>query len=443
MDETKDSGYRSIGRIPATWTVAKLKTHADLFGRIGWQGLTSDEYRDDGAWLITGTDFTDGGINWDSCVHISEERWREARQIQVNEGDLLITKDGTIGKLAIVKDAPGHVSLNSGLMRIVPSKHDYDSKYLYYILASNVFTEWFKDVTLGASTIQHLYQGDFKNFVFPMPPLAEQKQIVTYLNNHIGRMRHAESILESQISTLESYKRSAIHEAVTKGLDSNARMKDSGVEWIGKIPNSWSINKLKCCVYLRARLGWKGLTADEYVDEGYPMYSAFNFQDNELDTSFADYITKERYEESPEIMIADGDVLLVKDGAGYGKHAYVKDLPCPATVNGSIGVMTPDGTLLGAYLNYFLDTSFFEYQKRQLVTGMGVPHLTQHFLRNVLLLVPPVSEQQHIVDYLDTKCAAIDKTISIKREQLGTLSRGRQSLIYEYVTGKRRVGEED
>ena len=83
-------------------------------------------------------------------------------------------------------------------------------------------------------------------------------------------------------------------------------------------------------------------------------------------------------------------------------------------MNGSIGVMTPDGTLLGAYLNYFLDTSFFEYQKRQLVTGMGVPHLTQHFLRNVLLLVPPVSEQQHIVDYLDTKCAAIDKTISIK-----------------------------
>ena len=135
-------GKEYIGALPDDWSLERLNNVAELYGRIGWQGLTSDEYQDEGPWLVTGTDFQQGKVNWDSCVHINDRRWEEAYQIKLRPGDLLITKDGTVGKLAIVEDMPGKASLNSGIMRIVPLKTDaYSVKYLYYCLQTDVFTE--------------------------------------------------------------------------------------------------------------------------------------------------------------------------------------------------------------------------------------------------------------------------------------------------------------
>ena len=108
MNESmKKSGIEWIGEIPESWSINKIKYLAILKGRIGWQGLTSEEYQDDGAYLITGTDFLNGTINWESCVRIPESRWEEAKDIQIENGDLLITKDGTVGKVAIVEQIPG------------------------------------------------------------------------------------------------------------------------------------------------------------------------------------------------------------------------------------------------------------------------------------------------------------------------------------------------
>ena len=97
METTKQTGIQWIGDIPYNWKTIKIKYMASLKGRIGWQGLTSDEYPDEGAYLITGIDFADGGIDWENCVHVPMKRWEEAKDIQIQNGDLLITKDGTIG----------------------------------------------------------------------------------------------------------------------------------------------------------------------------------------------------------------------------------------------------------------------------------------------------------------------------------------------------------
>jgi len=105
--QMKDSGIEWLGKIPEHWEQIKVKYSTYVKGRIGWHGLTSDEYLDEGPYLITGTDFNEGNINWDSCHHISEERYNEDPYIQLKNNDLLITKDGTIGKTAIVHDMPG------------------------------------------------------------------------------------------------------------------------------------------------------------------------------------------------------------------------------------------------------------------------------------------------------------------------------------------------
>lgn len=212
--EMKDSGIEWIGEIPKQWQVKRIKYIATLSGRIGWQGLTSSEYCDEGAYLITGVNFSNGDIDWDSCVHISEERWEEAEQIQIKNDDLLITKDGTVGKIAIVRNMPGKTSLNSGVLLIRIEK-SCDKKFLYWILKSNIFWKWFYTINSGNSTIIHLYQNDFYNFSFPLMDINEQKEIADFLDDKCTKIHEIIELKQKQIAKIDEYKKSLIYEYVT------------------------------------------------------------------------------------------------------------------------------------------------------------------------------------------------------------------------------------
>lgn len=212
----KDSGIEWIGKIPEGWDVIRLKHASWLKGRIGWQGLRSEEFIDEGPYLITGTDFKDGHINWETCVHISEQRFNQDKAIQIKEDDLLITKDGTIGKLAIVKNCPEKVSLNSGVFIIRNNgKYKYNDKYMYYVLQSEEFSLWFDLSNSGNSTIKHLNQEGFYNFAFAYPPLPEQKAIADYLDEKCSEIDATIADKQKQLETLDEYKKSLIFEYVT------------------------------------------------------------------------------------------------------------------------------------------------------------------------------------------------------------------------------------
>ena len=244
MEAMKDSGIRWIGEIPESWNTKRIKYVASLKGRIGWQGLTSEEYQDEGAFLITGVDFLDGGIDWENCVHVPMKRWEEAKDIQIENGDLLITKDGTVGKVAIVADMPGKTSLNSGVLRIMPIE-GYSRRFLYWVIQSEEFWNWFNYKNAGNSTIVHLYQGDFAEFLYAFPNYAEQEAIADYLDKHCAKLDSIISDLEQQIETLQKYKKSLITETVTKGLDRSASMKECRIEWARDIPQNWSTLRMQ------------------------------------------------------------------------------------------------------------------------------------------------------------------------------------------------------
>lgn len=212
----KDSGIKWIGKIPDTWNVIRLKNASWLKGRIGWQGLRAEEFTDEGPFLITGTDFKNGYVDWNTCVHISEQRFNQDLAIQIKENDLLITKDGTIGKLAIAKNCPEKVSLNSGVFIIRNTgKYKYDDKFMYYLLQSREFTLWFDLSNAGNSTICHLNQEKFYNFKFAYPSLPEQKKIADYLDEKCSEIDSAIEDKQKQLETLEEYKKSLIFEYVT------------------------------------------------------------------------------------------------------------------------------------------------------------------------------------------------------------------------------------
>lgn len=210
----KDSGVEWIGEIPSCWSYSKIRYTTRLNGRIGWQGLTSDEYTDEGPYLITGTDFVEGKVNFETAVHVPYNRWQEAKDIQVQNGDLLITKDGTVGKVAMIEGLDTEASLNSGVLRI-RTNNQVETRYLYWILNSEVFWNWFNYTNGGNSTILHLYQNVFEKFSFPLPDIETQMSIAEYLDDKIDIIDRSIKKVNQIISLSEETKKSLIYEYVT------------------------------------------------------------------------------------------------------------------------------------------------------------------------------------------------------------------------------------
>ncbi len=165
------------------WHEINIGNDATLKARIGWQGLTTNEYKDNGEYyLVTGTDFENGMVNWDTCHFVDKWRFDQDKNIQLKINDVLITKDGTIGKAGFVETLKKPATLNSGVFVIRSKSDKLDQKYLYYIFTSNVFDDFLNKLTAG-STINHLYQKDFVHFTFNAPPKEEQKAIAEALGD--------------------------------------------------------------------------------------------------------------------------------------------------------------------------------------------------------------------------------------------------------------------
>ena len=217
LDKTvpmKDSGINWIGQVPEGWDISKIKFTTQLNGRIGWQGLTSAEFKEEGPYLITGTDFHNGTINFETAVHIDEKRWSEALQIQVENGDLLITKDGTVGKVAIISGLDDKASLNSGVLRI-QTIDEIDRRFLYYVLLSDEFWMWFNYTNSGASTILHLYQNVFDEFTFTFPQKNEQTKISDLLDKKTVQIDKLIQIKNEQIKNINKQRQTLIYDYVT------------------------------------------------------------------------------------------------------------------------------------------------------------------------------------------------------------------------------------
>lgn len=219
-------------------------------------------------------------------------------------------------------------------------------------------------------------------------------------------------------------------------LATGRQMKSTNLEWLGMIPEDWEERSIGRETWVRARLGWKGLTASEYIDEGIPMLATPNIKGRDLDFASAARISKERYDESPEIMLSVGDVLLTKDGSTIGIVNMVRELQEPATVNGSIAVITPTGGLNGRFLYWVIASQYAQSIFNRLRDGMGVPHLFQRDINRIVIPFPPLFEQQAIAGYLDCETQRIDELIAEQRGLIETLRERRVAAITESVFGR-------
>lgn len=178
------TGQTRLPGFNGAWGLLNMADKSTLKARIGWQGLTTAEYLESGPYyLVTGTDFLDGRIGWTNCHFVAADRYSQDRNIQLRPKDILLTKDGTIGKVAFIDHLPGPATLNSGVFVIRPKDEAYDPKFFFYVLKSRIFEEFLTKLQAG-STISHLYQKDFVSFSFLAPvTISEQTAIAEFLGN--------------------------------------------------------------------------------------------------------------------------------------------------------------------------------------------------------------------------------------------------------------------
>ncbi|HCG6559732.1 restriction endonuclease subunit S [Vibrio sp. Vb2110] len=235
-----------VGQYPSHWNLTRVKYEAYVKARVGWHGLKSDDFTDKGPYLVTGSDFKGPRIRWSDCYHCDLKRYEQDPYIQLANGDLLITKDGTIGKVALV-DGLEHdekATLNSGVFVVRPLRDNFLTKFYFWLLQSRVFTD-FVNYNKTGSTIVHLYQDTFVNFAYASPDICEQTQIANFLDHETAKI---DTLIEKQqqlIKLLKEKRQAVISHAVTKGLNPQAPMKNSGVEWLGEVPEHWVVKRLK------------------------------------------------------------------------------------------------------------------------------------------------------------------------------------------------------
>lgn len=206
LEGPKDRPFEYLGSLKSSWGYTTLNNLASIKGRIGWRGLKQSEYVEEGPYLIAGKHINEGKINWDACDMITEERYLESMEIALRQGDVIFSKDGAIGNPAMLRNLPGKATLNSTMMLIRPNEK-LDSEFLYQILLSAYF-ERLKYSCLSGSAIPHIFQGDMKNFQFPIPPVSEQESI----GKRLHQIDLNIDLLKSKIFDSQSLQKSLINQ---------------------------------------------------------------------------------------------------------------------------------------------------------------------------------------------------------------------------------------
>ena len=283
-----------------------------------------------------------------------------------------------------------------------------------------------------------LTETDFGAILTCVPPIAEQKKIAEYLDKKCGEVNEMIALQEQIIEELKAYKQSVITEAVTKGLTPNVPMKDSGIEWIGEIPEHWIISKLK---FFTSKVG-SGSTptggSNVYVNDGIKFLRSQNVYFEGLILDDVVYISDDVDEKMKGTRVQEGDVLLNITGGSIGRCFYVDSTLGNANVNQHVSIIRPYKALT-KYVKYYLQSNIGQHQVKQLQTGGNREGLSASAIKEFRFLDIPITEQQTIADYLDKKCSEIDKLISIKQQKIESLKEYKKSIIYEYVTGKKEV----
>lgn len=386
----------------------------------------------------------------DSAIYLNEKEIKQLKIRTFDAGTVIFPKRG--GAIATNKkrilSKPSAVDLN--IMGVTPQK--VSSKYFYY---------WLSSIDLATlsdgSNVPQINHKDISPLSIPLAPLPEQERIVAKIEELFTQLEAGTSALERVQVGLRRYKASVLKnafegklvpqqesgESVAEllerviGEDYEKKIEPSALSKVPYVPSGWVYGKLENLIYIAGRIGWRGLKADEYTDDGPMFLSVYNLNmGDHVDFTDTYHISPERYDESPEIMLRENDILLAKDGAGIGKIGIVKGLPGLATVNSSLLVIRVSEIFIPEFLFYFLKGPQMQDVVRARITGSATPHLFQRDIKQFTLLIPPLEEQRRIVAEVERRLSVAREVESVVEKALARSARLRQAVLKSAFEGK-------
>lgn len=398
-----------------------------LRARIGWQGLRADEFLDYGPYLVTGTDFVNGKVNWDTCYHVTEERFNQDTGIQLHEHDLLVTKDGTIGKTAIVQNCPEEATLNSGVFVVRAINKSVVPAYLYYVLSSRDF-ELFLANTLTGSTIKHLNQEHFYKFKFDAPEDTKEQEKIAELLSTIDM---AIDETRQLIVKYKNIKNGLLHSLLC-GIASNDAHRQH-TQW-GHIPKSWTVKKIgDFAVKVGSGATPKG-GESVYLKEGILFLRSQNVTHDGLALDDVAFISPVIHKQMKRSQVLSGDVLLNITGASIGR-CVVYALDQEANVNQHVCIirLAEENALMGRYLYRWLTSEYGQSQIKRLMGGSNREGLSFAQIREIQ--VPFIQDDQEILKVLEP-LDAIDERILSEQCYFEKLIHIREGLMQDLLSQK-------
>lgn len=426
--EYKDSGVEWLGEIPSQWEILP-----------GLSFIFENKDRNKGMVRNTVLSLSYGNIRVkgeDELTGLVPESF-ETYQF-VNKGDLIFRptdlQNDTVSLRSSISEYDGIITNAYLNLRFKTKANSKFFHYFFRAIDNNKII-----YGLGSGLRQNISYLDFRRFQFPFPPLPEQVAIAAFLDRKTALIDQAIDIKQKQIELLKERRQILIHKAVTRGLNPDVKMKDSGVEWIGEVPEHWEVKRLKYILNSQGRIGFKGYTTSDLVEkENGALTLGATHLDWEGNIKLTEpvYISWKKYYESPEIMVSKNDIIIVQRGSTCGKVALINEDFGPTTINPSLVLLKeirefPEYVFLGikVVLNGILN----------LVSNTAIPMLTQFQINNIEIPIPPRNEQIDIVLKISSNNKIIDAAISLKEQEIEKLKEYKATLINSAVTGKMKV----
>lgn len=434
MREMKDSGVEWIGEIPKNWEIVPLTKHLESI--VDYRGKTPEKV-EQGVFLVTAKNIKDGKI----CYELSKEFVKECDYDEIMRrglpqlGDVLFTTEAPLGQVANVDRTD--IALAQRIIKFRPLQN-LNPYYLKYWIMNQGFQQFLLTLSTGSTA-----SGIKSSKLFMLPLVItnknEQDIIVNYLDVKCSKIDSIIAKQEEIVKKLEEYKLSAITEAVTKGINSCVEMKDSGIDFIGKVPKTWEVCRLRNIGRPQNGISKGG----DFFGKGYPFVSYgdvyHNFSLPDEVTGLIDTTENERAKYSVE----KGDIFFTRTSETIeevGFSAVCEQTIPNATFAGFVIRVRPfNDKLLTQFAKYYfrsLHHRLFLVKEMNLVTRAS---LGQDLLKSMIVLVPPKNEQEEISIYLENMCKNINKAIEKKKEIVEKLMEYKKSIIYEVVTGKKEV----
>lgn len=393
----------------------------------------AETYLDEGIPLFRSQNVTNDGFLMDDIAFISEEVDESMKGTRVKPGDVLLNITGaSIGRCYYTSDDFERGNVNQHVCIIRPKKNKVKSEYLHYCIISDMGQQQI-DLTQTGANREGLAVEDIKGFTFNIPSLSEQQRIVDYLDEKLAKINSRIAVLEKQQDAYARLKKSVIHQAVTRGLNPNVSLKDSGIEWIGMIPEHWEVKRIKdLCSFVS-----RGSTPD-YVDESdFPVMNQAVFSSGCINHEVVRYSSYMK----PESKIENGDLLVASTGGGIlGKLYFFSNENEKFYADTHVTIVrSPKKTFCVKFLYYLLSISYNMINSCMAKGSTNQTELQRDKLIAYEIAIPSIEEQTRIIEYLDDKCNKIDTAIENIGKQIDASKRLKRALINEVITGQRAV----